>query len=136
MSASSATRRRRFATGLGRALAAGQFVGGAAVLARPREVAALAAGRPDGRPPTPVMRFLGARLLVQGAVALVRPSRFVVLGGGAVDALHALSMVGVAGVDARYRRPALLSAGAAAASAAAAYTSAAASAARPADNLS
>jgi hypothetical protein len=114
----------RAAALLGRILAAGQLAGGGALLARPDRCAARAAGREAARPPTPIVRILGVRLASQGAAALLRPTRTIVLGGAAVDAIHAASMVGLAAVDGRYRRVALLSAAAAVAAGAAASISA------------
>lgn len=92
---------------------------GTAMLARPEQVARWAAAdgpRPDAR----VVRLLGGRMLAQHALVVLRPTRGVVLAGAAVDALHALSMLGAAALSSRYRRPALLSAATAGASALAA----------------
>jgi hypothetical protein len=63
--------------------------------------------------------MLGIRMLVQGGVELARPRHDVIRVGAAVDATHALSMVGVALVSPRYRRGAVISAAIATASAAA-----------------
>lgn len=70
----------------------------------------------DGREPDDVDRlavgFLGLRHLVQGAVQAAEPGRFQRV-GVAVDVVHAASMLALAAVDERRRRPALVSAGAA-----------------------
>ncbi|MBO0828718.1 MAG: hypothetical protein J2P24_13155 [Streptosporangiales bacterium] len=71
-----------------------------------------------------VLRVLGARELVQSAVGLVHPSRRVLGVGSAVDALHAASCLGLAAVDARWRRGGLLGAVDAAAFAVAGYAGA------------
>jgi len=78
-------------------------------------------GRVAGRPPTSAdlvgVRVLGLRHLVQGAAQVAAPQRlrrlFV-----AVDVVHALTMLALAGADERRRRPAVLSAVVALASAA------------------
>lgn len=57
-----------------------------------------------------VLRVLGARQLVQAAVSLVHPSHRVLAAGSAVDALHAATCLGLAAVDGRWRRGALLGA--------------------------
>ncbi|MFF1632541.1 hypothetical protein [Leifsonia sp. NPDC058248] len=59
------------------------------------------------------LRILGARNVVQGVATLATRGRLGPL-GGMVDLTHAASMVGLAAVDARRRRPALLSASTAA----------------------
>ena len=64
-----------------------------------------------------MVRLLGGRQLVQGAAVLIRPTLLLVIGGVAVDALHATSMVAAAVVWPRYRRAALTSAAAAGSSA-------------------
>ncbi len=58
----------------------------------------------------PVVRALGARHLVQSAVTGVDPSGTVLRWGAGVDVLHAASMVALAAVSPRHRRPALVSA--------------------------
>jgi hypothetical protein len=85
---------------------------GLAELTAPGYVGAIALGRPpDGREQA-VLRVLGARHLGQ-YVASRTGHRL--LAGPALDALHAASMVGLALVSRRYRRPALTSAAVAAA---------------------
>lgn len=61
-----------------------------------------------------VMRFLGARQLVQSLVSAARPTWAVATLGAEVDALHAMSMAGLALLDSRLRRVALVDALAAA----------------------
>ncbi|HTR71048.1 MAG TPA: hypothetical protein VMH41_12590 [Mycobacteriales bacterium] len=65
---------------------------------------------PGGEPPTAVARLLGARLLMQSLVEATLPLRIVVVSGGAVDVLHAASMVVIAVAEPRYRRVAVVSA--------------------------
>jgi len=64
---------------------------------------------PDDRWGTYALRALGLRELVQGAVSAAAPSRAVTGAGSGLDALHALSMMGLAAASRRYRRPALTS---------------------------
>jgi hypothetical protein len=56
------------------------------------------------------VRLLGARHLLQAAVSGRRPARGTLGAGAAVDAAHALSMLAIAFVSPRSRRPALSSA--------------------------
>jgi hypothetical protein len=115
--------------GTTRALSAVLAAWGTAMLARPEQVARLAA--PHGsRPDAWIVRLLGGRQLLQHALILYRPTRGVVLAGAAVDTLHALSMLGAAALWRQYRRPALLSAATAGGSAAAAAVLAAPAGAR------
>jgi hypothetical protein len=108
---------------LTRAVSSGFAAAGLALLARPARVTRLAAaGGP--LPPTWLVRLLGGRSVAQHGLVLLRPGRGVVLGGAAIDALHALSMVGAAAVWPQYRRPALASAGMAGASVALALATA------------
>ena len=58
-------------------------------------------------------RILGARYVVQSAFGLADRRRWVPATDAAIDLVHALTMVGLAGVSARHRRVALVSAGAA-----------------------
>jgi hypothetical protein len=89
---------------------------GALLVARPRPVTrALAPGYPADR--DWVVRLLGARQVVQHGVLLAASDRPLTYAGVAVDAVHALSMLGFA-CSPRYRRAALVSGGTAAASAA------------------
>jgi hypothetical protein len=89
----------------------------AALLVRPRGVAAALAGRPT--PPAWLVRLLGARQLVQQLVVLAVPTPAVARVAAAVDGVHALSMLGATALAPRHRRAELVSAGVAVASAAA-----------------
>lgn len=64
-----------------------------------------------GREPDPwerrVLRVLGARHLVQAVASRFLPRGLAAGGGAAVDGLHALTALVLAGVDARRRRSAL-----------------------------
>lgn len=100
-------------------VAAAHCIAGSVLLLRPRQVGAAAAPAPNVAPAPWLTRVLGARQLAQGSVVLVRPSVAVTVGGALVDAAHAASMLIVAAVSSRYRRPALISAGFAGAAAAA-----------------
>jgi hypothetical protein len=92
-----------------RAAPLAQAATGAVLVARPDALVALVVG--DGaHPATWIVRFLGARMVVQGCVVGARPTRALLVGGAAVDALHAASMVLVARGEPRYRRSALASA--------------------------
>ena len=57
-----------------------------------------------------VARVLGARQLLQGSLAVRYRSRSSVLGGAAVDATHAATMLALATRRPDYRRPAIASA--------------------------
>lgn len=84
------------------------------------ELARVAYGAALVRRPHRMDRVLGARLLVQGAATAARGGDAGAHGVGAgVDALHALSMVGLAAVSRSWRRRALVSAAGAAGFAAA-----------------
>ncbi len=90
-----------------RALAVARLGTGLAEVAGPDRVGAPLIGHaPDARERA-VIRILGARHLAQFAAAQ-RGHRL--LGGPALDALHAASMLGLAAVSRRYRRSALVSA--------------------------
>jgi hypothetical protein len=80
---------------------------GAVLTSRPSEVARVAAGK-HALPPLWVVRVLGIRLLAQGLAELARPTAGVLNCAAGVDAIHALSMIGVA-ATARHRRVALVS---------------------------
>ena len=89
-------------TGIGSAL------WGLALLARGREVWGLVDHRPPTEADLAAVRFLGTRHLVEGVTQAVLPHRFQELYVG-IDLTHALSMVGLAAVDERRRRPAVAS---------------------------
>ncbi len=103
-------------------LTVGEGLVGGALAARPSAVAAAAAGAGTPAPPW-VVRVLGLRMAAQclatawtrGRGAKLR--RRALLGGAAVDATHAASMVVVARWRPAYRRSALASAGMAASAA-------------------
>ncbi len=83
---------------------------GLLLVARP-EAFRFLAGAPLDQRTRRVARVLGGRDLLQ---AVITSDRRLVRMGAAVDALHAATMVGLAAVDARHRRPALASASVAA----------------------
>jgi hypothetical protein len=93
-----------------RAVATSQLAVGAALTARPDAAYRLAAGPVEPGRAAAVVRLLGARMLLQAIAQTARPTPTVLAGGAAVDAAHAASMVALARVDARYRRPARVSA--------------------------
>lgn len=73
----------------------------------PQRLAGLAGGgRPD-RLAVGLTRVLGVRHLAQAGASLLFPVRRTWLAGAGLDGLHAVSMVGLALVDRRRRRPAL-----------------------------
>jgi hypothetical protein len=75
-------------------------------LLAPRFVAVAAAGR--SRPvPAFVVRLLGARMLCQGCWLAQRPSDTVLSAGTGIEAVHGVTMLCVAGADARDRSTAL-----------------------------
>jgi hypothetical protein len=91
-------------------VAAAQATLGAVLAVRPGAVHRVVGEPERGGPPAWIVQLLGGRMLVQAAVEAARPRRRVVHAAAAVDVLHALSMVGAAVTDARYRRPACVSA--------------------------
>ena len=82
---------------------------GGLALARPDVVLDVVRSTDDRRARA-VVRFLGARYVAQGAAGLVVDRSWVVPVDAAVDALHALSMVGAAALWPAHRRAALASA--------------------------
>jgi hypothetical protein len=78
-------------------------------MALPARVAALAAGN-GTRPASTIIRLLGARMAAQGVAQLVRPSAGMAQLVAVVEGLHGSSMVGLAVLSPRYRRPALIAA--------------------------
>jgi hypothetical protein len=106
-----ATRKKR-----GRPVAVADCGLGLLLMVVPSRIAALVAG--GGTPPEArIIRLLGARMVGQGAVLLLRPTVRMRRLGAAVDAAHGSSMVGLAVLSRRYRRPAAASAAIAGASA-------------------
>lgn len=100
-----------------RTISAGSGLVGLAMVVEPARVTRLVSAN-RSEPPTWVVRLLGGRLVAQHALVLARPAHGTVLAGAVVDVLHAASMVAVAALGRRYRRPAAVSAAAAAVSAA------------------
>jgi hypothetical protein len=83
---------------------------GTALLASPeRVVRAIAGATPPDRALLVGARVLGARHIGQSVAVLFRPELAARWGVG-IDVVHALSMLCLAGVDGRRRRPALASA--------------------------
>jgi hypothetical protein len=86
----------------------GSAVWGLVLLARGRQVWGLVDHRPPTEADLAAVRFLGARHLAEGLTQAVLPHRFQELYVG-IDLTHAVSMVGLAALDERRRRPALAS---------------------------
>ncbi|MGN6606924.1 MAG: hypothetical protein ACTHMS_07935 [Jatrophihabitans sp.] len=101
-----------------RAIGLVEAVTGALLATRPNAMITLV-DRHRAGPPVWLVRVLGARMLVQGAVEIARPLPVVAMGGAAVDASHALSMLPVVIASRRFRRPASVSGAVAGATAAA-----------------
>ena len=101
-------------------LGVAQAAAGLALVARPQAVYG-ALGAPDSRAGRRVARVLGARQVGQGFAVALNHNRQMIQAGGAVDALHALSMLPIVLSGSRWRR---------AAAASAAFASAAAVASR------
>ena len=83
---------------------------GAAHLAFPGLGGRLLLGGPFGDSARTVVRVLGARQIAQTAASWVRPTPAVLRLGAEVDALHCASMLVLAILSRRWRRPALASA--------------------------
>jgi hypothetical protein len=88
---------------------------GTACLVAPRQIGRAAGIEPGDRRAVIAVRVLGLREAAQAALVSTARSPEVSAVGVWVDRLHALSMIGLAGGSARYRRPALVSAATAAA---------------------
>jgi hypothetical protein len=99
-----------------RALAAALGVANLFLVARPDAVLS-AVAVPPPRPPSWVVRLLGARVVLQEAAVIAVPSRRLVLGCAVVDGLHATSMALAVIAWPQYRRAAAISAVTAATSA-------------------
>jgi len=97
---------------LGRVAGSVQLAGGAVLLLRTGPVLAALAESPANRPPRWLARVLAGRSIAQGLALLARPERSWLVGGAAVDATHATSMLPVL-ASRRYRRVAAISAGSA-----------------------
>jgi hypothetical protein len=93
-----------------RVVAAATGALGALLIARPEAVARACSGRPNAVPRSWIVRALGGRMLLQALVEAARPQRRILDGGIATDAAHGASMVALATVSQRYRRPAAISA--------------------------
>jgi hypothetical protein len=89
----------------------GRLALGVTALLQPRRVSAWWGADPDEPPVLMVARVLGARHLAQAVLLTVHPGRTADRISATVDALHGTSMVLLAGVSPRARRPALTSAG-------------------------
>jgi len=83
---------------------------GAALLIAPGAVLGALAHQQIDRPARAFARILGARDLVQAATIARRPTRGWILGGAAVDATHATTMVALAWMLPDRRRLALTNA--------------------------
>jgi hypothetical protein len=81
---------------------------GTALLVEPERVARRVC-RVGHRPPSPVIRLLGARELGQSAAVLLRSGRPVAATGMVLDLLHGMSMVAAAMLLPAYRRAAVVS---------------------------
>ena len=91
----------------------GQGVSGVILIAFPDAITGPIAGQ-EPRPPTWLVRVLGARLLGQGCWLTACPSRHVLAWGTAADALHGSTMLVATVAEQPYRRSALCAAAAAA----------------------
>jgi hypothetical protein len=91
-------------------LIGGHVVLGALLLAAPDRVLRRVTQRQIGTGERMAARVLGIRNLAEGAILARHPSCRLVLGGAAVDATHAPSMVALAAARPEHRRPATASA--------------------------
>lgn len=80
------------------------------LLTRPGPIVGAALGRPPDERTEVVVRVLGVRQLAQAAAVTGVGGRRAMRAGVVVDGLHAASMVGLAAVDRRRRRAALIDA--------------------------
>jgi hypothetical protein len=90
---------------------------GVATVVASAKVGTVTAGRGQPALDPRIAQVLGARQAVQGVLIVRDPSAAALGLGGAVDLSHALSMVPMIAVSARFRRPAMISAAMAAVSA-------------------
>jgi hypothetical protein len=88
----------------------GRAAYGLSLLLAPGGLMRVASGRAMGQAPRVVGRILGARHLVQAFVVERTGTRNRLLVGTAIDTAHALSMISLAALDRKYRRPAALDA--------------------------
>lgn len=77
---------------------------GAALLHDPGPMITALTGAPVSGRERAVARVLGARQVAQAAVCGLAPTRGLIQAGGAVDAVHAASMLALAGAKPRLRR--------------------------------
>ena len=83
---------------------------GAILLLAPDRVSHWATGQSPDRTSRAVMRILGARHLIQAVATIGTSSRVMQALGAEVDALHSLSMLGLAAFRPSHRRDALIDA--------------------------
>ncbi len=83
---------------------------GALLVAAPGALLRATGGKTEDRLARTVVRTLGVRHIVQGVLSARMPSVTTRRVGAGVDALHALTDVAYAAVNARQRRPAVLDA--------------------------
>ena len=83
---------------------------GTLLAAAPGRVLRGTGGTTDSRLACAVVRALGVRHIVQGVLSARMPSVTTRRVGAGVDALHALTDLGVAALDGRRRRPAVIDA--------------------------
>lgn len=91
--------------------AAGRLVWGIALLVAPRRIYRAASGSAGTSGTAAVVRVLGVREAAQASLGLAAPTPFVLAAGATVDGIHALSMLAVAALSRRRRRPAVAAAG-------------------------
>jgi hypothetical protein len=94
--------------GAARAVGIGTGIAGAALVLRPRHISRRTRGSGLVPPPS-IVRLLGSRYLIQGAVQTIWPRREVWRISGAVDVLHASTMVAAALARPQYRSAACAS---------------------------
>lgn len=83
---------------------------GVVLLLQPDQVIRLYTGHPADRTGMTVARLLGARHLMQALLTLGRPGAMVLVLGVEADIAHSASMLGLAALDRRRRRGALVDA--------------------------
>jgi hypothetical protein len=93
-----------------RSLATARGLYGATLLIVPAPLVRAAGGRHTDPRARRVARILGLRQLAEAAVLATQPRGTLRVAGAAVDAVHALTALGVAAVDGRRRRLAIVNA--------------------------
>ncbi len=83
---------------------------GALLIAFPDRVARTIDEQQDGEGFRRIIRVLGAREVAQAVICWPQPTSALLKVGAGVDVIHAASMLGLAAMSRRWRRPALLSA--------------------------